>query len=115
MNNIINAQTKVEMQPKVNLLGLSKRDLFISLNRLGVEKKELSMRVQQLFSWIHVHGKKNFDEMTNLSKEFRYKLSNSFSIYRPQTIDKKIQFLHRMILLVIILMLHMFMAQFLVV
>ena len=61
MNNIINAQTKVEMQPKINLLGLSKKELSLSLNRLGVEKKELPMRVQQLFSWIHVHGKKSFD------------------------------------------------------
>ena len=90
MNNIINAQTKVEMQPKTNLLGLSKKELSLSLNKLGVGKKELSMRVQQLFSWIHVHGKKSFDEMTNLSKEFRDQLSNSFSIYRPQTIDKQI-------------------------
>ena len=90
MNNIINAQTKVEMQTKINLLGLSRNELSLSLNRLGVEKKELSMRVQQLFSWIHVHGKKSFDEMTNLSKEFRDQLSNSFSIYRPQTIDKQI-------------------------
>ena len=90
MNNIINAQKKVEMQPKINLLGLSKKELSLSLDRLGVEKKELSMRVQQLFSWIHVHGKKSFDEMTNLSKEFRDILSNSFSIYRPQTIDKQI-------------------------
>ena len=90
MNNFINAQTKVEIQPKINLLGLSKNELSLSLNRLGVEKKELSMRVKQLFSWIHVHGKKSFDEMTNLSKEFREQLSNSFSIYRPQTIDKQI-------------------------
>ena len=90
MNNIINAQTKVEMQPKINLLGLSKNEVSHSLNILGVEKKDLSMRVQQLFSWIHVHGKKSFDEMTNLSKEFRDQLSNSFSIYRPQIIDKQI-------------------------
>ena len=41
MNNIINAQTKVEMQPKINLLGLSKNELSISLNRLGVEKKRV--------------------------------------------------------------------------
>ena len=41
MNNIINAQTKVEMQPKINLLGLSKNELSLSLNRLGVEKKRV--------------------------------------------------------------------------
>ena len=90
MNNFINAQTKIEMQHKVNLLGLPKNELFLLLNKLGVEKKELSMRVQQIFSWIHVHGKKSFDQMTNLSKEFRDQVSNSFSIYRPQIIDKQI-------------------------
>ena len=90
MNIIVNAQRKIEMQPKINLLGLSKSELSLSLNRLGIERKELSMRVQQLFSWIHVHGKKSFDQMTNLSKEFRSLLSDNFSIYRLQTIDKKI-------------------------
>ena len=90
MNNFINAQTKIEMQHKVNLLGLPKNELFLLLNKLGVEKKELSMRVQQIFSWIHVHGKKSFDQMTNLSKEFRDQLSNNFSIYRPQTVNKQI-------------------------
>ena len=31
MKNIISAQTKVEMQPKINLLGLSKNELSLHL------------------------------------------------------------------------------------
>ena len=90
MDNTNNSPIKLKMKPKINLLGLSKYELSQTLNRLGVEKKEISMREQQLFSWIHAHGKKSFEQMTNLSKEFRGLLSDNFSIYRLQTIDKQI-------------------------
>ena len=90
MNNNFNTPIKLNLNSKINLLGLSKNDISKHLYKLGVEKKELSMRVQQLFSWTHSHGKKNFDYMTNLSKEFRDLLSKEFSISRPQIINKQI-------------------------
>ena len=90
MDNYINSSIKLDLHSKINLLGLSKSDISKHLFNLGVEKKELSMRVQQLFSWTHSHGKKSFDYMTNLSKEFRDLLSKEFSISRPQIINKQI-------------------------
>ncbi len=90
MNNNFNTPIKLNLNSKINLLGLSKNDISKHLYKLGIEKKELSMRVQQLFSWTHSHGKKNFDYMTNLSKEFRDLLSKEFSISRPQIINKQI-------------------------
>ena len=90
MDNNFNTPIKLNLNSKINLLGLSKNDISKHLYKLGVEKKELSMRVQQLFSWTHSHGKKNFDYMTNLSKEFRDLLSKEFSISRPQIINKQI-------------------------
>ena len=90
MNNNFNTPIKLNLHSKINLLGLSKNDISKHLYKLGVEKKELSMRVQQLFSWTHSHGKRSFDYMTNLSKEFRDLLSKEFSISRPQIINKQI-------------------------
>ena len=90
MDNNFNSSIKLDLHSKINLLGLSKSDISKHLYNLGVEKKELSMRVQQLFSWTHSHGKKSFDYMTNLSKEFRDLLSKEFSISRPQIINKQI-------------------------
>ena len=83
-------QYKFKNFPKLNILGLSKDELYQKLFDLNIHKKELTMRVQQLYSWIHVHGKLNFDEMTNLSKEFRLLMSEHFSITRPKIIKKQI-------------------------
>ncbi len=83
-------QYKSKSIPKINILGLSKDELYQKLFDLNIHKKELTMRVQQLFSWIHVHGKLNFDEMTNLSKEFRLLMSEHFTITRPKIIKKQI-------------------------
>ena len=82
--------TKFKNILKINILGLSKDELYQKLFDLDIHKKELTMRVQQIFSWIHVHGKLNFDEMTNLSKEFRLLMSEHFSIARPKIIKKQI-------------------------
>jgi len=90
MENNLSTPIKLDLNSKINLLGLSKNDISKHLYNLGIEKKEISMRVQQLFSWTHSHGKKNFDYMTNLSKEFRNLLSREFSISRPQIINKQI-------------------------
>ncbi len=89
MNNILNNQLESEMKIKINILGLSRSELSDAFFELGIQKKDLSMRVQQIFSWIHTHGKTSFSEMSNLSKEFRNLLSNHFSISRPQIVKKQ--------------------------
>ena len=90
MNNNFKTQIKIKGPSKTNILGLSKDELSQAICKIGIEKKELSMRVQQIFSWIHTHGKSKFDEMTNLSKDLRRSLSDNFSISRPQIINKQI-------------------------
>ncbi len=39
-----------------------------------------SYRGTQIFRWIHEHGARSFDEMTNLSKQFREEIKGQFSI-----------------------------------
>ena len=43
------------------------------------EQGEKSFRAGQVYDWVYAKGAVNFEEMTNLSKEFRAKLSASFA------------------------------------
>ncbi|MEG1317005.1 MAG: 23S rRNA (adenine(2503)-C(2))-methyltransferase RlmN, partial [Oscillospiraceae bacterium] len=50
------------------------------------ELHEPKYRAKQIFSWLN-RGAKSFDEMTNLSKELRQKLSESFHVTAPKPIE----------------------------
>lgn len=50
---------------------------------------EKSFKAGQIYSWLHKHGAVSFDEMTNISKEFRSKLEKNYDIYTC-TIEKKL-------------------------
>ena len=73
---------------------------LIGLDREGVEdragrrpacrKNPLSMRVSQLWNWIYVHGARDFAAMTNLAKDFRALLENSFTLARPEIVTAQV-------------------------
>ncbi|MFD0959386.1 23S rRNA (adenine(2503)-C(2))-methyltransferase RlmN [Paenibacillus chungangensis] len=49
---------------------------------------EPAFRAEQLFQWIYVKRVKDFDQMTNLSKELRQKLEDSFQFVTLEEITK---------------------------
>ena len=55
------------MTSQVELIGMTRDELRLFVAELG----ERQFRGNQLFSWIHEHAVADFDEMTNLPKEFR--------------------------------------------
>lgn len=57
---------------KNNLKGLSREELLQFVEKIG----ERSFRAGQLWSWIYQRGVTSFDEMTNISKEFRARLGS---------------------------------------
>ncbi len=70
--------------PKVNLLGLSEAklsDFFASLN-------EPKFRAVQVLKWIHQLGADNFEDMTNVSKSLRAKLSAVAEIRPPEVVKQ---------------------------
>ena len=74
----------------LNLLGLTRdalRDTFIAA---GTSEKEAKMRTGQLWQWIYQKGVRQFDEMTNLSKEYRALLAENFVITLPEVVSKQI-------------------------
>lgn len=61
---------------KIDILALLPSELETQIIQLG-EKK---FRAKQIFNWLHVKQVKSFDEMTDISAQFRRKLDESFCI-----------------------------------
>ena len=55
----------------------------LTFEKLNTELSALSLpsfRTKQIFKWLHESGVKSFDEMTNISKDLRFKLSDKYYI-----------------------------------
>lgn len=74
-------ETAVE---KVNLLGLSQQKLEAFFEEMG----EKRFRAAQVLKWIHQMGVDSFDEMSNISKTLRAKLSEKAEIRAPEVIEQ---------------------------
>ena len=57
---------------KIDILGLSQKAIAQYFQKMGISEKNVNMRAKQVWSWIYSHGKSSFDDMTNLSKDFRF-------------------------------------------
>jgi len=75
---------------RTSLIGLDREGLKTALLAAGVPAKAVAMRVSQLWNWIYVHGAKDFASMTNLAKDFRGLLENSFTLDRPEIITAQV-------------------------
>lgn len=72
------------------LAGASHAELIEALGSLGVPDRQLRMRSSQLWSWIYARGISAFDEMTDVSKDLRAKLTEAFSLERPQIVSEQV-------------------------
>ncbi|MED5530972.1 MAG: 23S rRNA (adenine(2503)-C(2))-methyltransferase RlmN [Pseudomonadota bacterium] len=86
----VNHDKDMAKKDKIHLLGISQEELAQTLKELGIQNKTVGMRVKQLWSWIFTQGKINFEEMTNLSKEFRLFLKENYSLERPKILAKQV-------------------------
>jgi len=71
--------------PKVNLVGYSPSQLEDFFESIG----EKRFRATQVMKWIHQLGATSFDEMTNISKALRQKLSEVAELREPEVIFEK--------------------------
>ena len=79
-------QSAVKRMIKEHIIGLSKEELEEKLADFG----EKPFRVKQLWQWLYFRGARSFDEMTNLSKDLRAKLSEHFILTRPKIVSEQI-------------------------
>lgn len=77
-------------KPLPSLAGAGRDELRRAVASVGVPEKQLRMRVNQLWSWIYVRGASSFDAMTDLSKDLRERLSEKFSLDRPQIVSEQV-------------------------
>ena len=74
------------MEKKVDIRKLGEAELIAAVEEMG-EKK---FRGKQIYEWLWSKRARTFDEMTNLSQEFREKLKEKFEIYFITIADKQI-------------------------
>lgn len=69
---------------KQDIKSMTLEELSEALHRMG----EPSFRAKQVYTWLH-RGVRSFDEMTNISKPLRERLSQSFELYAPTVARKQ--------------------------
>ncbi len=75
---------------KPTLVGLTRADLSQCLKEIGVADKALRMRVNQLWRWIYVSGVTSFSSMSNVSKDLRTELEDTYSLDRPEIVSEQV-------------------------
>lgn len=67
---------------RTNLIGLSRDELTDVMAQIG----EKPFRAKQVWHWMYHRGAKSFDDMANLPKAMRTKLSEHFYLGRPEIV-----------------------------
>ena len=75
---------------RINLIGLTRDQLRDALIEAGVPERQAKMRVGQIWTWAYHWGLRDFDGMTNLSKDLRILLAEKFTIEIPQVVTRQI-------------------------
>lgn len=74
----------------INLVGLTRAGMRDVLIANGTPEKQAKMRVGQIWQWIYQWGKRDFEDMTNLSKAFRADLAEKFVIEVPEVVTRQV-------------------------
>ena len=75
---------------KLDLTGLSRREIESHLLEMGFAEKEIRMRTRQLWNWIYVNGIADFTSMSNVSKVARQLFEEIFFLARPQVVSEQV-------------------------
>jgi len=73
-----------------NIVGLTREQLREALIAVGTPERQAKMRVNQLWQWIYHWGVREFDQMTNLAKDYRALLAENFVITLPEVVTKQV-------------------------
>ena len=88
--DVLTLPRKLPEGGKTNLVGMTREQMRQALIDIGTPEKQAKMRVGQIWQWIYQWGKRDFAEMTNLSKALRAQLEDSFEITIPEVITRQI-------------------------
>ena len=89
MQDVLTIPRKLPEGP-INLVGLTRDGMRDALIENGTPEKQAKMRVGQIWQWIYQWGKRDFNEMTNLSKTYRTELAEKFVIEVPEVVTRQV-------------------------
>jgi 23S rRNA (adenine2503-C2)-methyltransferase len=73
-----------------SLVGATRAELADACRSLAIPEREIKMRTAQLWHWIYVQGATSFDVMLNIGKGLRSRLSEGFSLGRPEVVSEQV-------------------------
>lgn len=73
-----------------NLIGLSRDQMRDALIAAGTPEKAAKMRVGQIWQWLYHWGVRDFALMTNLAKDYRAMLAETFVIELPEVMTRQV-------------------------
>ena len=74
----------------VNLIGLTRDAMQEALIAAGTPERQAKMRVRQLWQWIYHWGVRDFALMSNLAKDYRILLADTFVLTLPEVVTKQV-------------------------
>ncbi|WP_341368223.1 23S rRNA (adenine(2503)-C(2))-methyltransferase RlmN [Yoonia sp. BS5-3] len=73
-----------------NLIGMTREAMRDALIGAGIPEKQAKMRVGQIWQWIYHWGVRDFAAMTNLSKDYRAMLAETFTLDVPEVVTRQV-------------------------
>lgn len=73
-----------------NLVGMTRDVMHDALIAAGTPEKQAKMRVGQIWQWIYHWGVRDFAQMTNLAKDYRAMLAETFVIALPEVVTRQV-------------------------
>ena len=75
------------------------RENLFGLERKAIENEiagldEPAYRAKQVYSWLYRKRARSFDEMTDLGKELRRRLDESFQVRWPEVAERSLSYDH---------------------
>jgi 23S rRNA (adenine2503-C2)-methyltransferase len=72
------------------LIGLDRPALVAALVAAGQPEEIATMRAAQLWHWVYHRGARDFAAMSNLGKDLRTRLADSFTLERPEVVARQV-------------------------
>ncbi len=88
--DVIAVARAIPADAQCNLVGKTREQLQQALIEAGTPEKQARMRVGQIWQWIYNKGVRDFDEMTNLAKDYRAMLAERFTIEVPEVVTRQV-------------------------
>ena len=73
-----------------NLVGMSRDTMREALIAAGTPERQAKMRVGQIWQWIYHWGVRDFEQMTNLAKDYRAMLADTFVVAVPEVVTHQV-------------------------